>query len=210
MSLRKVSKLAAAAMAALLTFGLASCGTTEQVQPSAEARAKLLEGAQKKAGPTLAAGEFSAWDFGTKPNDGVISNAYKDWEQNFEVKALDGSKDATLSIVAGSKFKYLQDPGDPSPYITADKGGATLEAKDTARGKFELVLAKAGTLTMVVSGNGDAAPVRFIAVVDKDGKVLVSKDNLQKQPLETLTVKLEAGTYTIFDNGSRVHKISLK
>ena len=193
------------AAAAVLVFVGGGCASTSG---AASADAAPAEAAVTEVPGTLPEGAAAQWDFDGKPTD-KITTSYQVFSADVLIPAISGSTGASLTLNAGSDVKYLS---EPDTFVASNKSdSASLENFATkAKASLTLKLDDTGTIAVEVSGNGDADSVRITVITDESGATLAAKDGMGKEPRETLTIEnAPAGTYTIYCNGSRLHKVTV-
>lgn len=193
------------AAAAVLVFVGGGCASTSG---AASADAAPAEAAVTEVPGTLPEGAAAQWDFDGKPTD-KITTSYQTFADDLVIPGISGSTGASLTLSAGSETKYLSEPDTFLSFNNKDS--VTLEnIATTAKASFTLKLDDAGTISVEISGNGDGDSSRIVAVADESGATLAAKGSLTKTPHETLTIEnAPAGTYTIYCNGSRLHKVTV-
>lgn len=210
--MKRIAILVAAAAA----FILASCASTGGASSSAPASepapapasTPAASAAPAKVEEGIPEGAVAFWNFKKKPGGGRISESYAVFESDVPLPAIPGSTGATLKLLAGSEAKYLE---EPEWFLTTNnKSSTTLDdIASTYKAVLELKVDADSTVSLTVSGNGDASVSRIVAVMDGTGNLLASKNNMGKDPFETITAKVSAGTYNIYMNGARLHAVTV-
>jgi len=191
-------------IAAILVAGsiFVGCGSTDNA-------AKEAEAAPAEPVVTLPEGVVANWDFTKKPGEGTIESSYKTFMADVNIPADKGSKNATLTLTAGSETKYLT---EPDPFLAFNKkDSTTLEnIVATSKAKFLLETKEKATIVVEISGNGDPMECRAVAIADNQDNILAGKDKLGKQPFEIIYVAdAEPGVYSIYAGGARIHRITV-
>ncbi|WP_294428292.1 hypothetical protein [uncultured Treponema sp.] len=234
--MKKITKLAALLAASTLLFSglFLSCSsdddddgnsaTKSDKEVQKEEEKKDDEESNKVAEPKLVVN--ATWDFKADLAGNGNNNVFSTYPISLATKgknSIDNSteKGASLVIKSGNKFKWKDETSDnPNAYglycaskkVAESTSYTTLDFTDTANyayGVLELTTTDSSKLSFDISSNTEGYN-SWVIVTDKDGKVLLAKENLVKNQIETLTTSslVSAGTYTIYMQASRLHKVT--
>lgn len=121
---------------------------------------------------------------------------------------------ATMTITG--KWKYAGTAGEgyiqsaASSGVTVDDLGSTWKTSSSSVKYLSVTLASAGKITVSGRGAGDADVKRYLGILDSTATTVYDKaGNIGKTTVE-LTANVEAGTYLIASNGSRIFSVTVE
>lgn len=179
---------------------LASCGSTSGAAESASAAAPAA---------TAATGSASVWSWKSIPlsdigtDDTVI-------DDRFVLDPVANPLGAEFAAVAG-KAKFKTDDLGTAIYLQNKAATTKDNIKDVFQAAFEVVVKAPSTVTLTISGNGDATPARVFGIFAPDGTLLSTVDNLGKDATSELVFDAAtAGAYTIKASGTRIYAVKVE
>jgi len=197
--MKLVTKVTTAIAALAAVAMLASCGSTSGASSAASAPA---------AAPA-ASGSASVWEWKSVPlsdigtNDTVI-------DDRFILDPASNPCDAEFAAVAG-KAKFKTEDLGTAIYLQNKAASNKDNIKDVFHAAFEVVVKAPATVTLTISGNGDATPARVFGVFDPSGAMIASVDNLgQDAKSELVFDAATAGAYTIKASGTRIYGVKVE
>lgn len=130
---------------------------------------------------------------------------------NVAVTATSGTE-ATLSVSGNYKTKKTEADGGAYLGYIQSKATSSVTIDDFASETkvMTLTLSGAAKIEVVCAGAGTADPKRYVVLADSSNKKLDGKGSLGNETDETVTAKVPAGTYKIFNNGARIKTITCK
>lgn len=148
----------------------------------------------------------ASWDFSTSPDKFPTSDAATDAVTDLSIAVTSGSG-ATLTATGRWKFNSgLQ--AQATSGVTVSDIASDSWLGDTSKAKYlTLTLEKASKVTVVFCGAGSADTKRFVGLLNSSNEVSWSEGSLTSETPVTKTAELEAGTYKIAANGSRINSI---
>ncbi len=179
---------------------LASCGSTSGASDSTAAA---------PAAAPAASGSASVWEWKSIPlsdigtNDTVI-------DDRFVLDPVSNPCDAEFAAVAG-KAKFKTEDLGTAIYLQNKAATTKDNIKDVFQAAFEVVVKAPSTVTLTISGNGDATPARVFGIFAPDGTLLSTVDNLGKDATSELVFDAAtAGAYTIKASGTRIYGVKVE
>ncbi len=179
---------------------LASCGSTSGASDSTAAT---------PAAAPAASGSASVWEWKSIPlsdigtNDTVI-------DDRFVLDPVSNPCDAEFAAVAG-KAKFKTEDLGTAIYLQNKAATTKDNIKDVFQAAFEVVVKAPSTVTLTISGNGDATPARVFGIFAPDGTLLSTVDNLGKDATSELVFDAAtAGAYTIKASGTRIYGVKVE
>ncbi len=179
---------------------LASCGSTSGASDSTAAA---------PAAAPAASGSASVWEWKSIPlsdigtNDTVI-------DDRFVLDPVSNPCDAEFAAVAG-KAKFKTEDLGTAIYLQSKAATTKDNIKDVFQAAFEVVVKAPSTVTLTISGNGDATPARVFGIFAPDGTLLSTVDNLGKDATSELVFDAAtAGAYTIKASGTRIYGVKVE
>ena len=198
--MKLVTKVTTAIAALAAVAMLASCGSTSG---ASEASAPASSGA------SASSGNASVWEWASVPlsdigtNDTVI-------DDRFILDPVSNPLGAEFAAVAG-KAKFKTEDLGTALYLQNKAATTKDNVKDVFQAAFEVVVKAPATVTLSISGNGDATPARVFGVFDPSGAMIASVDNLGQDAKSELKFDAPAaGTYTIKASGTRIYGVKVE
>lgn len=196
--MKLVTKVTTAIAALAAVAMLASCGSTSGASEASAAPAA-----------TAATGSASVWSWKSIPlsdigtDDTVI-------DDRFVLDPVTNPLDAEFAAVAG-KAKFKTEDLGTAIYLQNKAATTKDNIKDVFQAAFEVVVKAPSTVTLTISGNGDATPARAFGIFAPDGTLLSTVDNLGKDATSELVFDAAtAGAYTIKGSGTRIYAVKVE
>lgn len=165
------------------------------------------------------------WDFKTNITGKADNTTFTDADftskgsNDIESRSSEKEIGATLKVVGGSNIKWKDETStNPNAYglytgakKISDSYASVYQKDGYVYGKLELKTLDTAKLSFDVSSNTEGYN-SWVVVTNAKGKIVAFKENLKKNEIETITTDkaVSAGTYTIWMQASRLHKVVAK
>lgn len=229
--MKKISTAAALLAAGALLFGslIVACsphGTgiiDEVTKPDSKGPKQEDEIPEVVADPKTVVNAI--WDFKTNITGKADNTTFTDADftskgsNDIESRSSEKEIGASLKVVGGSNIKWKDETSaNPNAYglytgakKISDSYAAVYQKEGYVYGKLELKTLDTAKLSFDVSSNTEGYN-SWVVVTNAKGKIVAFKENLKKNEIETITTDkaVSAGTYTIWMQASRLHKVVAK